>query len=226
VGPDNVWHKKAFMQRVQAERGIRAKSDLFVELCSGRDVLDVGCVGQNMNYDDPRWLHQKIRNSAASVLGVDIDRAGISELKSRGLDAIHADDLENSGSDFDLVVMSDVIEHVDDPVAFLRFYAAFLRENGRIVVTTPNPFSAIHLLRILRWNQVKVNPEHTMWIDPGVFTEIANRAELTLCDFLWISDYADLGAMGLGSRVMRHTASLMSRVRRYYSPYYMVALTR
>ena len=121
--PDDAAHKEAFLERVRAERKIRTKPELIVELCRGRDVLDVGCVGQSVDYDDPRWLHQQIRNRARSLLGVDIDRAGIDELKSRGFDAIHTDDLENSESDFDVVVMADVIEHVDDPVAFLRFYA-------------------------------------------------------------------------------------------------------
>ena len=80
-------------------------------------------------------------------------------------------------------------------------------------------------VRILRANRVKVNPEHTMWIDPATFTEIASRAGLTLSEFVWISYYADIGSMGRSSRLMQRVAQLLARVRRYYSPYYMVGLT-
>lgn len=43
------------------------------------------------------------------------------------------------GAPFDLVLASEVIEHVDDPVDFARTLAACAGENGRVLLTTPDP---------------------------------------------------------------------------------------
>lgn len=43
------------------------------------------------------------------------------------------------GRHFDRVIALAVIEHTPDPVDFLATCAGFLREGGKIVVTTPNP---------------------------------------------------------------------------------------
>lgn len=44
-----------------------------------------------------------------------------------------------NGRTFDTVAMLAVIEHVKDPLVFLRNAALYLNDGGRIVLTTPHP---------------------------------------------------------------------------------------
>jgi 2-polyprenyl-3-methyl-5-hydroxy-6-metoxy-1,4-benzoquinol methylase len=50
---------------------------------------------------------------------------------------------------FDVIIFSDVLEHLYDPVGIIKSYQSFLNQNGTIVVTVPNIaniFSRIALL--------------------------------------------------------------------------------
>jgi SAM-dependent methyltransferase len=53
---------------------------------------------------------------------------------------------------FDLVIASEVLEHVDDPPSFLRALVARVHPGGRLIVTVPNgygPFEALALTEVL-----------------------------------------------------------------------------
>jgi len=75
--------------------------------------------------------------------------------------------LENSGLEeelFDLCVLSDVIEHVRDPLAFLRSVHRLLKPGGAIFIATPSldSWSA----KLLRQNWMEFKPEHLTYFDP------------------------------------------------------------
>lgn len=52
---------------------------------------------------------------------------------------------------FDAVVSIEVVEHVEDPFAFLRELARIARPGARVIVTTPNVLSLPSRLRTLLW---------------------------------------------------------------------------
>ena len=84
------------------------------------------------------------------------------------------------GERFDIVFLGDVIEHVDNPVALLRFGGRHLAPNGRILVSTPNPFSRKFYRRFRRHGTPIVNLDHCAWFTPTTALELARRAELAL----------------------------------------------
>ncbi len=198
----------------------------LVALCAGKDVLDVGCVGQDRGPGTPGWLHGRIAAAARSAVGVDIVPEGVERLRAAGYDALLAGEIAAHGRDADVIVMADVIEHVDDPVGFLRHYARFLRPAGALAVTTPNPFFAAQFLRLLRGLPVSVNDEHTAWFDPRVFSEIVARAGLDLRAFYWLEDRTDLSRRGAGERRLYRLARPLYRWRREMAPAYLALLAR
>lgn len=136
-------------------------------------ILDVGFVGSR----DP-YLHMAIRNQSSPhvVIGLDIWQRGVREL---GLDNTIVGDvfkLPFQDESFACVVMAEVIEHVHRPFEVLLEISRTLRSNGRLILTTPNPF---HLWRWLKcWFFASMpiseknvqaylgDPDHKMLLDP------------------------------------------------------------
>jgi SAM-dependent methyltransferase len=100
-------------------------------------LLDVGC-------GDGAFL-ARMRSRGWSVTGVDFDPAAAAAAKDRyGLE-VQVGTLEEAfagrRASFDVVTASHVIEHVPDPVGFLKQCRSLLRPGGRVVLKTPNASS-------------------------------------------------------------------------------------
>jgi 2-polyprenyl-3-methyl-5-hydroxy-6-metoxy-1,4-benzoquinol methylase/glycosyltransferase involved in cell wall biosynthesis len=106
-------------------------ADLLAGVAPGR-VLDLGCSGGR--------LSERIRELGHEVVGV--DSLEIPGVRDR-VDEFALGDLEQGvptavGSNFDVVVAADVIEHVRDPARLLEQMAAVLAPGGQIIISTPN----------------------------------------------------------------------------------------
>jgi SAM-dependent methyltransferase len=102
--------------------------------------LDVGC-------GDGRLLFH-LRERGWTVAGTDYSPTYVAKCIRHGLDVRHGD-LEDSGIErgrWVVAHMGDVIEHVIDPVTFLRTVAEFLVPDGVIIIRTPNAASGFSRL--------------------------------------------------------------------------------
>lgn len=126
---------------VRVEVKVENRLQWIVRQCKGRDVLDVGCVGEINTYGHPEWLHGLIKKSAKSVLGIDNNVEGIKQLKRQGYN-VKVADAENFrlSHKFDTIIASEVIEHLSNPGLFLKCARLHLKEGGRLVLTTPNAY--------------------------------------------------------------------------------------
>lgn len=124
-------------------------------------ILDIGC---GSGHAVTRFLGKQ----GDEVFGIDmfppnIDYA-MAHFKNDGLRFAHTDvnSLSVDGRRFDIVVMSDVLEHLDNPGAVLETTAKLLPHGGRLIVTVPNgvgPFeleSAISRARLIGPTLVKL----------------------------------------------------------------------
>jgi 2-polyprenyl-3-methyl-5-hydroxy-6-metoxy-1,4-benzoquinol methylase len=109
----------------------------------------------------PRWLEVGagsgaflVEASAAGyrIEGLDLSTSAVELLRRRGLRA-HATSIEDFAATepYDLVVGFDVIEHVREPIAFLRAAHRLLRPGGLLVLATPDTRSLICRLMRHRW---------------------------------------------------------------------------
>lgn len=89
-------------------------------------------------------LTARLTRAGANVIGVEVDDTAV-KLAAKALRGIddcaiaHADcyQLPFGSKAFDLVVMADVIEHLDDPNSALRETARVLKPDGFLIMTTP-----------------------------------------------------------------------------------------
>lgn len=119
-------------------------------------VLDIGCS------EMPNPFIKGVE-----VIGFDLNDG---KLSSNYNDLIIGDVYELpkglEGKTFDTVIIGEVIEHVKDPVEFIRCCTSVLKPNGRIILSTPNPHSTYEWFFNISLNQKYMFSEEHITIYP------------------------------------------------------------
>jgi SAM-dependent methyltransferase len=102
-----------------------------------RRILDIGC-GTGMQLTAPlAAAHPEIE-----IIGVDSDAASIAwaSARNRLANLRFAVGELAAGAEFDLVIASEVLEHVAAPGDFLQMLRRRLATDGRLIITVPNGY--------------------------------------------------------------------------------------
>jgi len=142
----------------------------------GGRVLDIGAAGNAVTINDEDWLHRKLDQQADEVVGVDTDRQGVSQMRAHGYDAVHGDAqaLAAVEGPFDVVVAAEVIEHLSAPGELFESVGDVLSPDGRLVVSTPNPWALVYIRRAVTGTE-PADPAHTCWLDRETLLTLADR---------------------------------------------------
>lgn len=148
-------------------------------MASNRRVLNVGAAGNARWYREQGqegWLHKRLADAAARIVGLDIDEEEIAAARALGYDIV-AGNCEDIRLDepFDLIVLSDVIEHLDNPGRALANLAAHLAPGGKMVITTPNATFAGNFLKTLLRRPLDVYWDHTALYAPEHIQALCDR---------------------------------------------------
>ena len=164
-----------------------------LEEVRGAKVLHVGCVGERLQEEFERGLsfHVQLCSAftSAQVLGIDRNSAGIQEMKQKGFN-VQVGDAENMSFEdrFDTIVAGELIEHLSNPGRFLEGCQKSLKPNGRVILSTPNPFSPMYSLMYLKNFTRAFNPEHALWLCPQTLNQIAERCGFRVTKMLFVDD--------------------------------------
>ena len=103
----------------------------FISLTQGKSILDIGSSnGEFMIFCKERGL---------DVKGVEINKSTADFALSLGLSVFNGPiESYDTREKFDYVYLGDVIEHVEDPVLLIKKCKDLLKDNGYIIVITPN----------------------------------------------------------------------------------------
>lgn len=201
-------------------------------LAGGADaVLDIGC-GTGAQLTRP--LAEAF--PAITFLGIDSDTASIVEALRPPLPANLSyglpDELDE-GRRFDRVIASEVLEHVEDPAAFLEWLRGRLVPGGRLILTVPNGFGPFELSclvqmalegcgldRLRRRRAATATGRDTLAVSPhvnffswsellGLFEAaglrvMRSRNRTFLCGFLIDQMVTHLGILGWNARIADH----------------------
>ncbi len=159
----------------------------------GRHILHVGCVGEvpRSKVEEKHSMHLQLCRAfpQAETIGIDTNHAGLREMKQKGLNVLLGD-AENLEFDalFDTIVAGELIEHLSNPGRFLEGCRKSLKPNGRVILSTPNPFSPMYSLMYLKNFTHAFNPEHALWLCPQTLNQIAERCGFRVTKILFVDD--------------------------------------
>lgn len=110
---------------------------LLKGLPGGLDVLDVAC-GSGVHGAELKRLY------GHRVVGVDLSPASVEKAKTRLAEAYVADITRPElypafgRSKFDIIVLSDILEHVSDPLDVIARHLPLLAPGGHLLISLPN----------------------------------------------------------------------------------------
>lgn len=137
----------------------------FRPYCADSLVLDTGC-GEG-------YGAALLAESAARVVACDYDASSVAHVRSRyGIDAVRTNltPLPVRSGHVGVVVNCQVIEHLWDQTGFLTECRRVLRDDGTLLVTTPNR------LTFSPGRDTPLNPFHTRELSADELTELLAQA--------------------------------------------------
>lgn len=164
------------------------KSELFqilIPFIKGKDVLDIGCVEHNTSsrLKNPFWIHQFLKDNC-NVLGIDILKEDVKTLCSKGYNMkVGNAETFNLRKKFNVIFAGELIEHLSNPGLFIQQSKKHLKDEGLLILTTPNTFYVPRMLRSLAGNDNPlVNEEHTSWFSPSTLQTLLGREGFKVID--------------------------------------------
>ena len=197
----DLYREMTDSEYLSEEAGRRATAGRLLEMIgtyvpAGR-LLDVGC-GHGLLLDEARRRGYQVKGlelSAANagyardVLNLDVEETGLESFASQ--------------EGFDVVVLADVIEHLDDPVAAIEHCRKLLVPGGVLCVVTPDPSARIARFAGSKWWGFV--PAHTFLMPRRTLHELLSGAGLICSEnadlvrsfelSYWIQGLADRGGV-------------------------------
>jgi len=107
----------------------------FFENISGKNILEIACAEGSF-----LKLLEGLGNKA---FGVDISESGIRKTREKGISSEKIDIAQQAiprpDDSFDIVVMLEAIEHIENPIHCIKEIKRVLKDNGILLISIPNP---------------------------------------------------------------------------------------
>ena len=139
-------------------------------------LLDIGCsIGTFLDI---------ARKKGWDTFGIDLSKASIDyctkELKLNVKQG-KLEDIKFPSNSFDVVIMSDLLEHVPNPIATLKEANRILKKEGLLFITTPDIGSITAKLMRTRWVHLKPR-EHIYYFTPKTIERILSKTGFKLIE--------------------------------------------
>ncbi len=182
VYKENAVHTQYYEHTTRCDEQEFAQRLRFIRrYCPSGRLLDIGCATGTFLKLAKGW----------DAHGIDVNAHSISVCKKAGLNVKLGFLKKNTYPKhfFDVIHMSDVIEHMENPLETLKLCATFLKPGGYIMITTPNFASS--------WaRKFQIKPtDHLYYFTAATFRQTVREAGLVPLRCVPINRLRDLKAL-------------------------------
>lgn len=153
----------------------------------GSKILDLGCGDGNVT---------RLYLTKGEVIGLDVSTMALARARKRGIQTVQHNlntlPLPFHAKNFDVVILTDVLEHLVDPLATLGECTRLLKPNGRVILTVPNFARLGNRFRMLAGDPIDIlhfdkygdEVEHLHWFTKPKLIYLAKKAGFKTVDFV------------------------------------------
>lgn len=134
-------------------------------------VLDVGC--------GPGYFLSYLKDLGIRSRGLEVNSASVSFARDIGLDVALSNLEDEPAGQYSLITMFDVLEHIPQPVNFMKMVSDKLRPGGSVLAYTPNIHSLSSLIMGGNHNMLAVF-NHLCFFDRASLNFLATHSGLQL----------------------------------------------
>jgi len=172
---------------------VREALTMYVNDRSTTKILEVG---SGLGY-----LTYSLSKAGYNVTGMDVSQTAVNQaIKNFGENYICTGLFEfakHSHESFDFVILTEVIEHVGDPLAFIEAIFGILKPGGRAIITTPN--KSLYPPEVI-WAS-DLPPVHCWWFSEESMNFIAGKLNAGI-NFISFRDYYKMNYHLISTRAL------------------------
>ena len=167
-----------------------SRTTFLRDIAREKNIIHVGFVDHDIDsiqkkINKNKWLHSVLDQVATRCFGVDILEDEVDFVRNNlGFDDVGVADIaaaipqQAKGTHWDYVMIPEVLEHIDNPVAFLNgIKKVWTGHAKKIVITVPNAFTPSNY-RFARRKVEKINTDHRFWFTPYTLAKVVMQAGL------------------------------------------------
>jgi len=184
----------------------RRLDEIVAALGSGGRLLDVGFGAGT--------LLQAARRAGWKTAGIEVSLPAVEQARELGFDVVHGrlEDAAYPDAAFDVVVATEIFEHISDVRPLLQEIARILRPGGLLWGTTPHGRGLSGRLLGASWSVI-APPEHVQLFSIGGMTKL-----LRDCGFRDVSISAEgVNPLELADHFRRRTTKVSRRIASSYA---------
>lgn len=176
--------------KINAKYRAKTRIEKILELTKNKKVLHLGCCDHipliKNKIKENIWLHKLLTENCTKVLGLDINIEAINYIKEEiKFNNLEYCDITQSGNKnilnekWDYIVIGEILEHVDNPVDFLKKIVENYGKNiDKMIITVPNALCR----GIIKYSEKTKgecnNSDHRYYFTPLTILKVANNAGL------------------------------------------------
>ena len=185
----------------EQEKSVLNRIEIIKELIKGKKVIHLGFTDHVPLIKDKirnnNWVHKIKCESAEVCIGIDIDQEAVEYVRDTFKvqdiythDITSAEKLERiSGSNWDFLIIGEVLEHIDNPVHFLnRIKQNYGTEIKKIIITVPNAYDIANI-KLIRKNTECINTDHRYWFTPFTLAKVCMQAGFEIEYYSYCNSY-------------------------------------
>jgi SAM-dependent methyltransferase len=149
----------AFFAGIAKTRLITIKNNIQVDHTKNYNVLEIG-PGPGTFANE--WLKE---NRKSTYYAIETDVSLHENLKKQGIILIDENDIKDYNNNFDIIVISHVLEHVSNPLEFLNSFLFLLQDNGYLFIEVP----------CKDWEHKDIDEPHLLFFDKKPMIKLAKK---------------------------------------------------